>query len=344
MAFSGILHRPWLVAVAVAVLALAVRATVVADQEFSAVYLHRFERIYGVDLPDVYERLPFFLTWTRGDGQAFMALAADLDLDGPAQELAVPSYRFARVGYAWLARLAALGRVGLLPVGLLAVNLVTISILAVVATRLARIWGRRAFLILANPGLFVGVATDTAEPLGALLLVLALTSGATGGALASALAAATRPTFLAVLPARRHGLLRPLMTAASVVISLQIISLFAFGSFGERPPETLVLPFTGYVEVWPTVRPAAAFGIGLLLVSAALTMAAGFRSTGGRRPALILSGLLVVVFGAAVLHNPFNYLRAAALLPIIWAVPGQAAQVSVRVSRSATATVARSPA
>ncbi|MGH8937659.1 MAG: hypothetical protein ACRDXD_15605 [Acidimicrobiia bacterium] len=256
-----------------AVLALAIRATVVADQEFSAVDLHRFERISGVDLP-VYERLPFFLTWTRGDGQTFMALAADLDLDGPAQELGVPSYRFARVGYAWLARLAALGRVGLLPVGLLAVNLVTISILAVVATRLARIWRERAFLILANPGLFVGVATDTAEPLGALLLVLALTTGATGGVLASALAAATRPTFLALLPARRHGLLRPLMTAASVVISLQIISLFAFGSFGERPPETLVLPFTGYVEVWPTVRPAAAFGIGLLLLWAALTMAA----------------------------------------------------------------------
>jgi hypothetical protein len=321
-----------------------IRATVVADQELSAVHLHRFERIYGLDLPDVYERLPFFLTWTRGDGQAFMALAADLDLDGPAQELAVPSYRFARVGYAWLARLAALGRVGLLPVGLLAVNLAAISMLAVVATGLARMWGKRAFLILANPGLFVGVSTDTAEPLGALLTVLALTSGPTGGVVATALAAATRPTFLAVLPARRHGLLRPLMAAATVVVSLQIISLLAFGSFGERPPQTLVLPFTGYVEVWPTVRPAAAFGIGLLLVSASLTMAAGLRSTGGRRLAFILSGLLVVMFGPAVLHNPFNYLRAAALLPIIWAVPGQSSQVSARASRPATATVARSAA
>lgn len=344
MAFSGILHRPLLVAVAVALLALAIRATVVADQEFSAVHLHRFERIYGIDLPEVYERLPFFLTWTRGDGQAFMALAADLDLNGPAQELAVPSYRFARVGYAWLARLAALGRVGLVPVGFLAVNLAAISILAIVATRLARIWGKRAFLILANPGLFVGVSTDTAEPLGALLTILALTSGTTGGVLATGLAAVTRPTYLAVLSARMGGLLRPLITAATLVISLQIISLFAFGSFGERPPETLVFPFTGYVKVWPTVRPAAAFGIGLLLVSASLTLAAGFRSFGGRRLALILSGLLVVMFGPAVLQNPFNYLRAAALLPIIWAVPGQAAQVSVKVSRSATTTVARLPA
>jgi hypothetical protein len=344
MAFSGILHRPLLIVVAVAVLAVSARAIVVVDQEFSAVHLHRFERIYDIDLPDAYERVPFFLTWTRGDGQAFMALAADLDLDGPAHELAVPSYRFARVGYAWLARLAALGRVGLLPVGLFVVNLVSISMLAVVATRLARTLGNRAFLILANPGLFVGVSTDTAEPLGALLTVLALTSGSTGGVVATALAAATRPTFLAVLPARRQGLLRPLMAAVTVIVSLQIISLLALGSFGERPPQTLVLPFTGYIEVWPTVRPAAAFGIGLLLISASLTMAAGVRRTGGRRLALILSGLLVVMFGPAVLHNPFNYLRAAALLPIIWAVPGQAARVSATVSRPATATAARSPA
>ena len=134
--------------------------------------LQRFESLSGVDLPDAYGDLPFFLLWTRGDGQAYVTLASDLDLQGPAQRLLLPSYRYTRVGYAWMGRVFALGRVDLIPVGLMLVNLTALAGIGALTAKLVQLYGERSYLLLLNPGLYVGFATDTAEPLGLLLLIV----------------------------------------------------------------------------------------------------------------------------------------------------------------------------
>ena len=61
------------------------RLVFVTSQGFDGADLERFEaQPYGVDLPDAYRDVPFLLAWTRGDGQAYVALAADPWAQGPA--------------------------------------------------------------------------------------------------------------------------------------------------------------------------------------------------------------------------------------------------------------------
>ena len=164
------------VGVAVLIIGLGVRFAMVrtAEPPLSAADLARFEETYGLDLPTWYESTPFFLLWSRGDGQAFVALASDLDLSGPARELAVPVYRFSRAGYAWLGRLAALGRPGWVPVGLMMVNALALLAVGAMASVMAQRRGPVSYMLAANPALYVGFASDTAEPLGIALLTAAL--------------------------------------------------------------------------------------------------------------------------------------------------------------------------
>ncbi len=284
--------------------------------------LHRFETIYDIDLPDWYDDHPFFLLWTRGDGQAFVALAADLDLDGAAQELAVPVYRYARVGYAWLGRAAGLGMVSLVPVGLMIVNALALFALGVLSSRLASVRGKVAYLLAANPAIYVGFASDTAESLGVVLLVAAaLASSRSVGRWSAGWLAAVRPTLVTALPARRGDLTLTLVAFGVVGAAVRIIGIIGLDGDTSIPPSTVVAPVTGYLEAWPSMSAGAAIVAGIPLAAGLATFAVGLISKRGwMRLAWLATGLLVLMLGSAVLHNPFNWTRAAAALPVLWVV------------------------
>ena len=142
-----------ILALITALTGLGFRSVLTARTDLGPTDLERFESQSGVDLPDVYGQMPFFLLWTRGDGQAYVTMAADLDVKGPTQNLLLPSYRYTRVGYAWFGRVAALGRVAWVPVGLMLVNLAALTAIGALTGRLVRLFGERAYVILLNPGL-----------------------------------------------------------------------------------------------------------------------------------------------------------------------------------------------
>ncbi|MDH5616620.1 MAG: hypothetical protein OEY62_08790 [Acidimicrobiia bacterium] len=316
--------RHLLVGLAVLCIGLLVRVAMVqtANPDLTPDDLHRFETTFGLDLPDWYAGQPFFLLWTRGDGQAFVALASDLDLDGAAQELAVPIYRYTRIGYAWLGRVAALGRVSLVPVGLMAVNALALLALGVLSSQLAQTRGRVAYLLAANPAVYVGFASDTAEPLGVVLLVAALvTSSKAVGRWSSGWLAAVRPSLATALPARRRDLPITLIGFGVIAVVVRIIGTVGLGGNSSIPPSTLVLPVTGYVEAWRSLSAGAAVVAGIPLAAGLTTFVLGMvRERGWMRLAWLATGLLVLTLGSAVLRSPVNWTRAAAALPVLWVV------------------------
>ncbi len=293
-----------------------------ANPQLTGDDLQRFETIYDINLPDWYNDHPFFLLWTRGDGQAFVALASDLDLDGAAQELAVPTYRYARVGYAWLGRAAGLGKVSLVPVGLMMVNGLALFALGLLSSRLASSHGWAAYLLAANPALYVGFASDTAEPLGVLLLVAAIVASSKKvGRWSAGWLAAVRPTLATALPARRGDLPLTLVIFGAVAVGIRIIGMVGLGGDTTIPPSTVVVPVTGYLEAWRSMSAGAAVVASIPLAAGLATCAIGIISKRGwMRLAWLASGLLVVMLGSGVLHNPFNWTRAAAALPALWVV------------------------
>ncbi len=284
--------------------------------------LKRFESQSGIDLPDAYGDMPFFLLWTRGDGQAHVTLAADLDLHGPSQRLLLPSYRYTRVGYAWLGRIFALGQITWVPVGLMLVNLAALAGIGAMAGRLTYRFGDRGYLILINPGLYVGFATDTAEPLGVFLLMLALFAGSVWlAAMASAVLGTVRPSFGLGLPARERNLG---VIIGSIVGGAALIRLIALLSIDDNtmPIETLVVPFTGYLNVFKSEAASVALGAAMLLVAAVATaVVGGTRRTGAIRFAWLANAFSLICLGSFVLNDPFNWTRAAAVLPVLWALP-----------------------
>ncbi len=303
---------------------LVVRVALVrtASPDLSPVDLHRFEEIYGLDLPEWYGNSPFFLLWSRGDGQAFVALASDLDLNGPARELAVPAYRFSRVGYAWLGRLAALGRTAWVPVGLMLVNAAALITVGMISSAFARRWGPSHYLLAANPAIFVGFAADTAEPLGVALLMVALVASTGGGAsFAAGLLGAVRPSLATALPLRRRNLPALFVTFVVMVLALRFVGIAAFGS-GPIPPSTIVIPFAGYLEVWRLLPAGSSLITGIPLIAAVATIYVGLtKKTGGVRVSWAATGMLVLMFGPFVLEHPVNWIRAAAALPVLWSMP-----------------------
>lgn len=308
--------------VAVVIIGLGVRLAMVraAEPPLSAVDLMRFEQTYGLDLPAWYEDSPFFLLWSRGDGQAFVALGSDLDLNGPARELAVPVYRFSRAGYAWLGRLAALGRPGWVPVGLMAVNALSLLAVGAISSVVVQRRGPISFILAANPALYIGFASDTAEPLGIALLMVALvaSTGRRAG-LAAGLLGAVRPSLATALPERGRNLGALIASFAAVALAVRFIGSAALGGDASIPNATFVIPLTGYFDVWQELPPGAAVVAGIPLVAALATIYFGLtKRSGWVRVSWVATGLLVLTFGSLVLHHPNNWIRAAAALPVVW--------------------------
>jgi hypothetical protein len=320
---DGMVRRRMIVlALFTALIGIGFRLVLTARTDLGPGDLQRFESLSGIDLPDVYGDLPFFLLWTRGDGQAYVTLASDIDLQGPAQRLLLPSYRYTRVGYAWLGRAFALGRVDLIPIGLMLVNLTALAGIGALTAKSVHLYGERSYLLLLNPGLYVGFATDTAEPLGLCLLIVALLSGSVllSGA-ASAALGTVRPSFGLGLPARGRNLG---VIVGSVIAGALLIRLIAQFRIDDHttPIETLVAPATGFLDIFRTEGPALVAGSALLLIVIATTaVVGGFRRTGMVRVAWLSNAFLLLCMGSFVLNDPFNWTRASAVLPVLWALP-----------------------
>ena len=113
------------------------------------------------------------------DGAFFYAVTRDPLATGQAHKLLPePSYYWGHPAYGWLTWLASAGgQPAAVPDALLAVGLLSIFVAAGAASLLAgalgwSMWG--GLVVALNPGLLFAVYSDTSEPLGAALLLLAL--------------------------------------------------------------------------------------------------------------------------------------------------------------------------
>jgi hypothetical protein len=263
-------------------------------------HVARFEETYGVDVGDPGR---WFSAWSLGDGQAYALVGIDPTGQTLADGIREAGYRFARAGYGWATWAVSLGKPELVPYALAIVGALSVVAVLGVAIRLRPSLGPRVWLIVFNPALFIGFAADTSEPMGILLLAVAL---AGGGWWSAVLLGVTRPTFLVAM----WGRWKYLALGMGSTIALGVYSLLAFGSEAMIPSGgRLGVPLHAYIEQ-PSV-------LGLLLaVAAILTTAVGVRF---RDWSWVLAGVFVLCFGLDVLRDPLNAWRAAGFLPVLWA-------------------------
>lgn len=254
--------------------------------------------------------IPWFAAGMNGDGAAFAVIGADpLGLDA-GHSLRNPAFRYTRMGYGWLGSLIATGQERLTLLGLSLIGLVSLGVSVVVALRLSQVRGLVAFAIAANPALLVGVLSDTAEPMAVALLALALLGGSWSASIGLAVA---RPSYVLALGQQWLLLGAALFTAIAVRVywTAHFGEAFLIGGFN------LDLPFRGIVQ--SPSGPSL-----LIVVSGLVTLVVGMVH---RNWGWVFAGFLVVCLGRAVVDSPVNAVRAAGLLPVLWAfgpewVPG----------------------
>lgn len=266
-------------------------------------YLHYsvLSDLTGIDFgqwPDV------FYTSGNGDGEVFAVLAVDPFGSGPSQMIPSVVYRYLRIGMSWLAFVLSFGQEGLVLPALLAIGLSAVATVGFLSGFWRQRFGVRSWALVLNPAMYIGFVGDTAEPLGILLLVFALVG--TGYWAAVALGV-TRPTFGVALLGRWQPL--SVLVVTTIVVNIAAALIFD-GSILDSPTRSFAFPAIGYFNE-PSV-------VGfLVLASGAFTLLRGiFR----RDLAWIVSGLLVVALGEAITLNPLNAVRAAGMLPVLWAV------------------------
>lgn len=267
------------------------------------IHIERFEETYRVD---VGEPGPWFSAWAMGDGQAYALIGIDPTGRALSERIHEAGYRFARAGFGWAVWAVSLGQDEAVPYALAIVGALCMAGVLAFAVGLRSRLGLRSWLIVLNPALFIGLAADTSEPMGILLLTAAL---AGGGRWAVGLLGVTRPTFLVAL----WGRWGQLALGVSAAVLLGIYGLVVFGIEAMIPSGgRLGFPFHAYFE-HPSV-------LGVLLgVAAIVTVAHGAHA---RTWSWVLAGLFVLCFGTDVLRDPLNAWRAAGFLPVIWAFGG----------------------
>jgi hypothetical protein len=252
---------------------------------------------------EVGEPGPWFSAWSLGDGLVYVLIGIDPSGEHLASEILEVGYRFARAGYGWAGWAVSLGQERFVPQALAIVGGLSVLGLLRVAVRMRPRLGPRTWLMVFNPALFIGVAADTSEPLGILLLAAGMASGSW---VAAVLLGVTRPTFLLGLWPR-WKLFVPGILAA---VSLALYSLVTFGAETLfRGGGRLTFPLLAYIEhpsLWRV----------LLAVLATATVVVG---VGKRDWSWVVSGLFVLCFGFDVLRAPTNAWRAAGLIPVLWA-------------------------
>lgn len=219
------------------VLTAVLARSVVADP-YELEDLARFSAVSGLDLGPATE---WFATGLNGDGATFAIVAADPLGRGEGQLLKVPSLRYSRFGYSWLAAAAALGREQLLLFGLSLIGLLSIVGVAWLAFDLRDAMGEWAWLLIINPFLYIGFVGDTSETLGIFLLAVALASSSVAGSLGLAV---TRPSYLLGLGSR------PFQLAVGLVAAL-VVRFFWVSHFGDGIMSgsfALTAPLLGFIE------------------------------------------------------------------------------------------------
>lgn len=281
--------------------------------------LDRFETApFGSDVPR--STHPMFLTWTRGDGATFFALAIDPDTDEEARTLRPsPEYRMSRIGYALVVRAMSLGEEALVPYALTGANLVAAGLIVVGTLKLRERLGEAALLLLANPALWIGIAFDTAEPLGLAAVLLALGyCRRPVGAFFGAIVGVSRPSLATVLPASRHPVI-DLGAAGVGYLALQAWIVFGLGREVPLTGGNLDVPLRGYARAFADMPPAS-IAIALFVAAAAVGVAAAAISRRLPRGILLASVAtcaLVLTLAEWVINAPINLLRATAGLPVV---------------------------
>lgn len=308
------MRSPWLPALSTAVLAvmiaLAFRVMVIDASNFAPLDLEVYEaRSYGVDLPDHYGHQPFFLTWSRGDGGAFLALAADPLARGPARELGISAYRFGRVGYSLAAAALVWGRTELLPVGLFAANTLAVAAFGWFAGGLRRRHGPWSMLLVLNPALLIAYAADTAEAFGLLFLMLSVVLvSRTGRTVASVVLAVSRPSYLPTVLIRRSNI-GPTLTGVLVVVIVQLVAVAGMGLV-PGGSQNITAPLVGYMSAWPGQDLSSRLVAALVVVAALAAVVTSLRRRAPEDLGLLLTSGLVLVLSADVVTDWVNLLRA----------------------------------
>lgn len=251
---------------------------------------------------DVGEPGDWFSAWSLGDGQAYVLIALDPSGHKLDEEVKISAYRFTRAGYGWAGWAFSLGKTEAVPYALALVGALAVIANLVLAVMLRSRMGPRAWLLILNPALYVGFAGDTSEPLGLLLLTLALGSASW---VAAVLLGVTRPTYLVAL----WGRWRTFLPGVASAVLLVAYGILVLQPRVIAPEGGLALPFVAYFEQW------SIWGV-LLGIAALGTLAFGLRA---RDWAWVLGSALVLCFGVEVLANPVNAWRTAGFLPVMWA-------------------------
>ena len=245
----------------------------------------------------------FFATGIHGDAQTYALIAADPLGHQPHFSIFDPDYRYARSGFAWAASAVVLGNEGLILAGLAIVGAICIGLLGYIAFASRELLGWKTWLLIANPALFLAFVGDTAESLAVLLLTVALLYGSVWSSVGLAM---VRPSFLAGLADRR----RLFFAGIAAAVVFRVIWLLRFDGSPLAGAGNLDLPFSGLI--------AEPSWVGLVVTAAGVvTLVFGIRR---RSWSWILAGLMVASLSHLVHAVPSNTVRAAALLPVLWAL------------------------
>jgi hypothetical protein len=308
--------------IGLAVLTIAVglmwRLLFVGSADLGPADLARFET-HGIDLPNGYGEVPFFLVWTRGDGQVFVALAADPLARGPAADLADLDYRFGRIGFAWLGWLVSLGQQRFIPVALFSVNVMALGLMGAMVANAEKRLGRRALLALLNPALYLGFAGDTAETVAVVAATGAVLAEAGWIRLgASAILGTFRSELLTVVPMARARVAKALMVGASTSALVRAIGV-ALAGYWSGSAGALGLPMAGYLVALQRNDPLTSALMGAFLAVVLATLYEGLRHRSGwPRAAFVSTSLLLLCLTPKMLEDS-NVLRVAGALPLLWA-------------------------
>jgi hypothetical protein len=243
-----------------------------------------------------------FYTGAGGDGEVFAVLAADPFGSGQFPSLLHVTYRYSRVGFSLVAWMFSFGNETFVLPALALVGLLAVGGVGFASGFLRERLGWRSWILMLNPALYIGSIGDTAEPLGILLLVLAMVGS---GLLASAALGMTRPTYAVAIFNRLDLALAAVLTA--IAVRLAAVVIFQ-APFFDSPSSYFSLPAVAYF-----LEPSFA-GFAVLIAGLA-TMRVGLAK---RNLAWVSSGLLVIVLGTAVTEDPINAVRAAGMLPVLW--------------------------
>jgi len=300
-----------------------------STQSFGPAAIQRYSaQPYGVPI-DTEDMSKLHSRWALGDGQAYVTIAADPTAEGPVQNLDLPGYRMARIGWSMVIRAFAWGDNDRLPQAVTIAGLASYGALAVCATRLVPTWGYRALLLLVTPGVLIALVQGTAEILGVLLLVFAI-SGRRPWATASAgvLLGITRPSYATALPAARNPWLPLVGASAGAALILQGYLVFGLGlervGFTRLPVDW---PGVGYVKA---LAPSDGSGIAIMntLIGLILVASLGFiglrrggDATIGRRFAFIATAVLVLCLPAGAIIQQGSYLRVTGAAMVLLIMP-----------------------